>query len=255
MTASDDLARRAEEANLNGWPALRQVWFDGWLLRFSQGHTRRSNSVTPFSPGTRGLRDKIAYCEALYAAAGLPPIFRVPSIAEPRLDAALDALGYAGAEDESCVIYRDFRRRAPERVEAELGEARPGEAWLEAQARCTGNGAADRDAQRKILDALAVPAVFAAIRAADGRLASLAFGAVHDRMVCVNLVVTDPASRRQGLARRAVTAVLAWAHERAGAEAACLPVVAANAPAIALYRGLGFDTELYRYHYRRQPPP
>lgn len=33
--------------------------------------------------------------------------------------------------------------------------------------------------------------------------------------------------------------------------AACLQVAAGNAAAIPLYEGLGFRTELYRYHYRR----
>lgn len=251
MTAGDGLARRAEAACLNGWPGLREIWFDFWLLRFSEGHTRRANSVTPIAPGRRGFRDKIAHCERLYREAGLPAIFRIPSFAEPGLDAALEALGYA-AEDETCVICRDFARRPPERAAAELCEGTPSDAWLEAQARCTGIPAAARATQRKILAALAVPAVFAAVPAGTGAPASVAFGAVHDGMVCVNLVATEPAARRQGLSRRAVEAVLAWAQERAGADAACLPVVAGNAPAIALYRDLGFDTELYRYHYRRR---
>ncbi|WP_246757367.1 hypothetical protein [Methylobacterium sp. OT2] len=40
-----------------------------------------------------------------------------------------------------------------------------------------------------------------------------------------------------------------------GARAACLQVVAANTPARALYRALGFERELYRYHYRVGPEP
>jgi N-acetylglutamate synthase len=253
MARPVDLARRVEEACLNGWPALRQVWFDGWLLRFSAGHTRRSNSVTPVARSSRDLRDKIAYCEVLYARAGLPLIVRVPTMAETGLDAGLDALGYA-AEDETCVIYRDRDGSLPAHGGAELSEGMPSEAWLDAHARFTGNDASGYSVQRKILAALAVPAVFAAARTADGRIGSVAFGAVHDRIVCLNLVATDPAVRRQGLSRRTVSAVLAWAQE-AGAAAACLPVVASNAPAIALYRQLGFDTELYRYHYRRRGEP
>jgi N-acetylglutamate synthase len=253
MSTGGDLARRVEEACLNGWPALREVWFDSWLLRFSQGHTRRSNSVTPLASGRRALRDKIVYCEALYAAAGLPAIFRVPAIAEPGLDAALDAAGYAGHDDETCVIYRDFARHPPERAAAELDEGAPGKEWLDAHQRCAGLSAAAREAQRAILASLTVPSVFATLRGRDGAPASVAFGAVHDRIVCINLVATDPGARRQGLSQRAVGAVLAWAQQHAGAEAACLPVVASNAPAIALYRGRGFETELYRYHYRRRP--
>jgi N-acetylglutamate synthase len=254
MARPVDLARRVEEACLNGWPALRQVWFDGWLLRFSEGHTRRSNSVTPVAPGSRDLRDKIAYCEALYAWGGLPLIVRVPTMAETGLDAGLDALGYA-AEDETCVIYRDLDGSLLEQGDAELAEGMPSEAWLDAHARFTGSAASGHSVQRKILEALAVPAVFATTRTADGGIASVAFGAVHDRIVCLNLVATDPAVRRQGLSRRTVSAILAWAQERAGAASACLPVVASNAPAIALYRTLGFDTELYRYHYRRRGKP
>lgn len=68
------------------------------------------------------------------------------------------------------------------------------------------------------------------LRDDDGRLGALAFGAVHDRILCVNLVVTDPALRRRGLSRRVVSSVLCWARECAGAEGACLPVVASNAP-------------------------
>ena len=64
--------------------------------------------------------------------------------------------------------------------------------------------------------------------------------------------MTDPALRRSGLSRRAIATVLAWARDRAGAEGACLPVIATNLPARALYQQLGFDTELYRYHYRRR---
>lgn len=246
-----ELARRVEEACLNGWPALRQILFDGWLLRFSEGHTRRSNSVNPLSPGRRDLREKIARCETLYAQAALPTIFRIPSIAEPGLDEALDCLGYGPAEDETCVVHLDFSRREIPRLDAILRENTPGDEWLEAHARFTGSDGRARDAQRRILAVLALPAVFAAVPAEDGRPASLAFGAVHDGIVCINLVVTAPAMRRRGLSRRAVLAVLSWARDH-GAEGACLPVGATNAPALALYRSLGFDTELYRYHYRRR---
>jgi ribosomal protein S18 acetylase RimI-like enzyme len=105
---------------------------------------------------------------------------------------------------------------------------------------------------RQILKNLSIPAVFTAVRRDDGRLGALAYGAVHDGIVCVNSVVTNPDFRRQGLARRVIAAVLGWAQERCGATGACLAVVADNAPARALYRDLGFDRDVYRYHYRRR---
>lgn len=248
-----DLARRVEEACLNGWPALREVVFDGWLLRFADGHTRRVNSVNPIGPGSRDMREKVQYCETIYAAQGLPAIFRIPSIALPGLDAVLNTLGYAPAEDETRVLYAVLGEQAGVAHDigaAEIVEGAPSEEWLGAYARLTGQGEPARLAHRKILQALSLPAAFAAIRSEDGGLASLAFGAMHHRIVCVNSVVTDVSRRRRGLSRLTVSAVLAWARGL-GAEGACLPVAAANAAAIALYEGLGFRTEMYRYHYRR----
>jgi len=225
---------------------------DGWLLRFADGHTRRANSVNPLRQGSRDLREKIADCEAAYRARGQPIIFRISALAEPGLDHKLGALGYGPPEDETCVIYRALGRGEIDGGDAYLCETAPSDEWLDAHARCSGSDDAARRAQRRILQALSVPAVFTATRGADGHLASLAFGAVHDTLVCLNLVVTDPALRQRGLARNAVAAVLAWARDRAGADGACLPVVATNLPARALYEQLGFNTELYRYHYRRR---
>src|ERR1700756_2549768 len=74
------LAWRVEETCLNAWPALRQVLLNGWVLRFSEGLTRRANSVNPL----RGPRETgsclTATCEALYQKRQLPTIFRLPSI-------------------------------------------------------------------------------------------------------------------------------------------------------------------------------
>jgi N-acetylglutamate synthase len=252
MGSDGALAQRVEAACLKGWPALHEIWLDGWLLRFAEGHTRRANSVNPLRPSSRDFREKIADCEATYRAQGLPVIFRISALAEHGLDEMLSGLGYGPPEDETCVVYRPLVAGDISDSDAYVCENAPSEQWLEAHTRCTGNGETAQRAQRKILQALSVPAVFTAARTEQGGLASLAFGTVHDSLVCINLVVTDPALRRRGLARRAVAAVFAWARDRAGADAACLAVVADNLPARALYRQLGFDTELYRYHYRRR---
>ena len=249
-------AIRAEEACLNGWPALSSVLLDGWLLRFAEGHTKRANSVNVIASvratGVRALADKIRDCEALYAAHGLPTIFRLSS-AYPQddLSEALDAAGFGAPLDETRVLVAETLPAATAPgATVDLTEGAPAPSWLDAFARITHLDARAARLNGRILDALAVPAVFAAVEAPDGTTGAVALGAVHDGLVCLNSVATAVDHRGRGLAGRAVGAVMAWAKARAGAEAACLQVGAENAPALALYRRLGFTTEISRYHYR-----
>ena len=97
----------------------------------------------------------------------------------------------------------------------------------------------------------AAPAAFAAVRKGDV-IVSVAYGAVHAGWLCIEAVATDPAWRGQGLASRTVQALMTWGAAQ-GAGRAGLQVQAENAAAQSVYRRLGFDRELYRYHYMRQP--
>src|ERR1700730_7737001 len=89
--------KRIEEAGLNSWPALQQLLFDGWLLRFAQGYTKRANSVTPLYPSLLPAEEKIARCEHLYKENQLPAIFRLLSFSgeSQQLDQLLAQRGYS----------------------------------------------------------------------------------------------------------------------------------------------------------------
>ncbi len=81
----------------------------------------------------------------------------------------------------------------------------------------------------------------------------MAFGlAVVERgMVGLFDIVTAPAWRGRGLARRLASGLLAWGHGHGhgqGARRASLQVAARNPAALALYGGLGFE-ECHGYDY------
>ena len=250
MTGSD-LAWRVEETCLNAWPALRQVLLGGWVLRFSGGLTRRANSANPLGVRDQDTDALIAGSETLYRRHRLPTIFRLPSIIEPAIDARLAALGY-GREGLSLVLYGDIGAVPSVRDPEVRLLPRPTPQWFAAMAALQHHTKKQAGLYRRIVGSLAIPAAFATI-SDDRGIAALAYGAIHDGLICYESVVTDHSRQRRGYARRVVTSLAAWA-EGQGARGACLEVEAANTPARALYDVLGFE-EVYGYHYRREPRP
>ncbi len=246
----DGLHTLAEEAGLNAWPALQEIHYDGWLIRLGEGGTRRTNSVNVIGPGSRALTDKIAHCEAIYAAHKKPAYFRIRSNAPPDLEAALDARGYR-AEADTLTIYMDYAKTPPPRAAAPEVEllTKPSQEWLDAHTTLSNLPAEEGAVLNKMANKIAVPVAFGAIRDPSGAIASLAYTAVHDGLATINWVVTGPQYRRQGFSRIVLSKLLWWS-EAQGAQGCCLQVLSDNHSAIALYESLGFTAELYRYHYR-----
>jgi N-acetylglutamate synthase len=254
MTSSshigERLAARVEDVCLNAWPALQEIHYDGWLIRLAGGQTRRVNSVNVLREGSLPVSDKIAYCEDVYRRNALQSYFRILSTATSELESALIARGYR-AEDETRTLYADFSKHPPMLPEfpADLSVGAPDAEWLAAYGLFHSLSATESGRLERILGQVAVPGVFAVVRNEVGAIRSLAKGAVHDRIVCINMVATDASARRRGYSRACLSAILGWAKDDAGATGACVQVLSANEFAIPLYESLGFTHELYRYHY------
>jgi len=249
-TDPDTLVRAVEEAALNAWPALRVRLYDGWLLRFADGHSKRANSVNPIHESALPIEAKIAACERAYAARRQPCIFRLTPLARPAgLDEVLAGRGYA-RRDPTLVSARDLGRGdfrvAPDVIIDETAD----QGWLDAFAGLSGLAAGERPTLAAMLARIPGVAEFASL-SIEGRVAACVLGVREEGMIGIFEVVTDPAQRRRGLARKTIETVLARAAAR-GATSTYVQVVAANAPARALYDGLGYRP-LYRYHYRIKP--
>ena len=71
--------RHIEELTLNAWPPLEILLHDGWVLGFSNGYTRRANSIHPLYPSSLDVQEKITTCEGMYAARGQDTVFKLTS--------------------------------------------------------------------------------------------------------------------------------------------------------------------------------
>lgn len=245
VAGTDELCWQVEEACLNAWPSPRQVLVQGYLLRAAGGSSKRINSCNPL----RGAGDPeaaITACEATYVGLGQQPIFRIPDIAAQMLP-GLERRGYR-AIGETRTLYRDLAG-LPEMEDTDVTVGGiPAAEWLALRDAVSGHDPATARAFRSVTGAIALPCAFASV-AAPGGLGAIAFGVRDRRLLVIESVAVPAKLRGRGLARQAVTALLRWG-TATGASGVCLQVEAANAPAVSLYTRLGFERELYRYHYR-----
>ncbi|SDY50463.1 Acetyltransferase (GNAT) family protein [Collimonas sp. OK242] len=248
-SADFDLIRSLEERAFNAWPAQKSALCGGWLLRLSEGYTKRANSANALRPAV-AFDETLQVVEHFYARHGLPAIFRLSPLAGAEPDRALDQAGYRK-------IDRTLVMTAPLATSAQVStahdvvlEATAGDAWSAGFARANGIPSAARAAHDRTLAAITMPAAFATLIENE---TPVAYGLAVAENGAVGLfdIVVAPDARRRGVAARLVAALLEWGQAQR-ATRAYLQVLADNLPAIALYRKLGFD-EQYQYHYRIRP--
>lgn len=243
-----DQILRIEEAALNAWPAPRQMVYDGWLLRFTGGPSKRVNSANVVYPSSLPLSEKIAFVEAVYANAELPPLFRVPEpFSTPELEQSLSTAGYRPF-DETYVLTRELSLPEPMpdhlRVEAfsvddwipykgEISEAQPGPLAL----------------QRQILYCI-TPQKNLIVLFAGNQPVACGMGVLEGDLLGFFSIYTHHDARCKGYARAVMSALTGWGL-RSGAKLGYLQVEGFNQPAIALYRQLGFELG-YPYQYYKK---
>ena len=244
------MIRAVEELSMNAWPALQTMLYDGWVLRFADGYTRRANSINPIYPSGDDVHGKIQTCERLYRDRGLNVVFKMTSAVYPEaLDDVLAGQGYAvDAQTSVQILDLDSMDKLPAQ-EATLAESLS-DSWLVAFREMSGIPERRGPLLRQMLHSIAPATCFASIRHGD-QVIACGLGVVQAGFVGLYDIVTHPQARQQGYGTQLVASILAWARQR-GAHTAYLQVMLNNAPALRLYSKLGFS-EIYQYWYRVKP--
>lgn len=247
--------REVEELTLNAWPALRQVLYDGWVLRFADGFTRRANSISPLYPGRLDAQEKIEFCESVYRREKLTPMFKLTREAHPKdLEAILlrqgyqesertsvatldllDAPGAAWRQDTKCCLQTWDHLTEP---------------WLDAYTQFNNVNTEQRRTLSSILRSIVPPCRYVAVLE-QGQIAAVIMGACQHSWVGIFDLVTAPAYRGRGLGRCAVESLLRWGLQQK-ARIAYLQVFLTNTVARRLYERIGFR-DAYQYWYYVKP--
>ena len=240
-------ARRLEELSLNASGAFQSLLYDGWLLGYRPGPTKRLRCVNAFYASTLPLEQKVDHCVRFYESIGLPAIFRMlPFSHPPELEAWLQ---HAGWESFERTLVQHSRLDALPSVTAVAGEvsmlAMP--EWHAASAALLTVAPEALAAQIERSRSYPLPHAGAVLER-DGEVVACGMVKLEGDHAGLFVINTAEQHRGQGCGRAIVAALLAEAVRR-GAREAYLQVTAANAAAIAVYRHFGFVTA-YDYWYR-----
>ncbi len=241
------MIQQIEEASMNAWPALQTVVYDGWILRFTNGYTRRANSINPLYPSKINLTSKIEYCQRLYDQKNLPTIFKITERVYPRnLDSVLEKAGYR-MEAETSVQTVDLRRiKIPKDVVVSICQHIDA-TWIEHFIRLSKTDTRHAVTIRSMFESVVIRACFAGITD-DNRIIACGMGALERDMLWLFDIVVDEHHRGKGLATKLIYGIFYWAKNNS-AQLAYLQVMLDNESALSLYQRIGFK-EVYRYWYR-----
>jgi len=244
----DKLMDAIESAALNAWPAPRQMMYDGWLLRFTSGESKRVNSVNVRYPSMLPLDEKIRFCEAAYAHQRLPVIFRLlqPFTSE-KVYLALERAGYREF-DPTYVLRRELQptQALPTGVSA---RALPAVDWLELRAYLMAKPLAALVHHAAVLSAMAPERALLALFVDDVPVAC-GMGVVEGELLGYFSIYTRQGERRKGFGKLMMDILAAWGRER-NASYGYLQVEGDNYPALKMYDTLGFE-KVYGYSYSKK---
>ncbi|WDH83394.1 GNAT family N-acetyltransferase [Paenibacillus urinalis] len=236
-----------EELSLNHWPSLSTLLYDGWLLRFANGFTKRANSIHPLYHSTGETLHKITECEKLYAANGLPAVFKItPFIHPAELDSTLDQLHYSVVDVTSVQTVDLAHIREPQLTSVQIYED-PHDEWINDYYNLNQVKAADRITMERMLSNIRTRRGFISLYDNE-QVVACGLGVVEREYIGLYDIVTDARYRNRGFGEQMILNLLSWGKDH-GARFSYLAVVANNAPALRLYSKIGY-TENYKYWYR-----
>lgn len=239
-----------EELSLNAWPALQTVLYDGWIVRFADGYTKRANSINPIYVSNQDVDAKIRFCESLYQQRNLPIVFKMTASVHPvDLDQELATKGYQINSPTSVQTIDlnavDWQVPSAAERQYELSDT-----WLESFCNMSAVPDTHRMTLQKILTSIIPKCCFVSMKVNERNVAC-GLGVLQSGYIGLFDIVTDPGFRKRGYGYQVVNSILDWGKQN-GAQTGYLQVMLDNIPALRLYSKIGFE-EQYQYWYRVKP--
>lgn len=252
-----------EKLSFNTHPCLSEKAYDGWLLRFAEGYTKRANSVSVVGESVLPLAEKIAYCEKVYKENGLPVVFKIAPMAL-EMDEYLAEQGYSAVDKTNVMTVDLTNTKVAEGTGAKSSginvlkgfeggkvsvaiEESFSEAWQYYYFTFNKVAPTSVPTAKKIQAKITNP-VLCAMVYAEKKAVACGLGVMEQGYVGLLDIVVKEEYRGCGFGKVLCKALLEKGKE-CGATAGYLQVVDSNTVAKKLYESLRFE-EIYSYWYR-----
>jgi ribosomal protein S18 acetylase RimI-like enzyme len=241
--------RFIQEISTNAWPAKYYYLLDGWIVRISEGVTKRANSVIPLTYYGRNLQESIQFVEAIYSKNNLSVIFQLPDYFEPQnLLEILKENNYK-IIDETRVMAASIAGMSDIPVNQNYSYQKTPEAndvWFNTLS-ASERGTQERiEGQKAIIGRILQPKCFFSAKYEEKTI-GVGMGVIEQGYLGIYDMIVNPEYRRQGIAASIIAKMVEW-----GKANAChnvyLCVQGDNQGAIALYEKVGLK-ESFRYRY------
>ncbi|HBD94606.1 MAG TPA: hypothetical protein DDY71_16675 [Spirochaetia bacterium] len=238
-----------EELSFSEWPSHETLFYDNWIIRISDGYTKRANSInTIYGNGEVELYEKLNFCEDLFHKANIKPTFKLTILDQNKyLDSILEKRGYEIVEP-SVVMKRDLDltyniSNLNYQIFSNLDIN-----WLDEFAKVKKMNNQDRSNFQIISEKISGIVFHIILKDNNNDIVSLGTGAIQRNQLGILNIHTVENSRSIGYGSKLMNIILSEG-VKFGAKASYLQVVKNNKAASKLYTNLGYS-EVYEYWYR-----
>jgi len=242
------LILKIEELSMNALPAIQTNIYDGWIVRFADGYTKRANSINPIYFSTEDLNKKIETTEQMYRERNLKVVYKMTQQVSPdQLDRTLEKKGYFfdGLTSVQMLPLKDVEG---ERKHHAIVYNHLHDDWFMHFCHLNHVGEKDQQTLKIMLRNIIAKTCYFLLSADKNEILACGMCVLDREYIGLFDIVTSEKYRNRGYGSNLIEHILQWGKDH-GAQYAYLQVMVNNAAALNLYSKFGFK-EIYRYWYR-----
>lgn len=242
-----------QELAHNAWVAKDNVLFKGWILRFSEGVTRRANSVLTLRYLGNDVESDVKNVEELYTSRNLPTIFQIADHFEPkRLVEVLESQSYE-KQGETVVMTKSIKKRHEKELNTPLQyttELEVQDDWFHSFAKLSLSSSEKVLGLKKIIGRITLGKIICYAKEGTDTLGTV-LGIIDGDSIGIYNLIVHPERRRESIGENIMLKIVNWSMKN-NIHTMYLAVEKENEGAIALYTKLGFKEKFgYRYFVKQ----